>query len=140
MAELIKYSFNFKIRFSEIDAMRVVWHGAYVKYFEDAREMFGEKFNLSYKMMEEHGYYAPIVDLSIQYKKPLRYDTEAEITIIYHPTEAAKIVFDYEIKDRNNGDLIAIGHSIQVFINHKYELVLQNPPFYEEWKKENVIR
>lgn len=62
MAELIKYSFNFKIRFSEIDAMRVVWHGAYVKYFEDAREMFGEKFNLSYKMMEEHGYYAPIVD------------------------------------------------------------------------------
>ena len=66
-------SFRLRIRFSEIDAMHVVWHGAYAKYFEDAREYFGEAFELSYKLIEENQVFAPIVDLSFQYKKPLRY-------------------------------------------------------------------
>ena len=41
---LLRSTLCFKIRFSEIDAMRVVWHGDYVKYFEDAREYFGEMY------------------------------------------------------------------------------------------------
>ena len=36
----------FEIRFSEVDSMGVVWHGHYVKYFEDAREAFGAKYGL----------------------------------------------------------------------------------------------
>ena len=36
------------IRFSEVDSMHVVWHGNYAKYFEDAREAFGEKYGLDY--------------------------------------------------------------------------------------------
>jgi len=31
------------IRFSEVDSMGVVWHGNYIKYFEDGREAFGNK-------------------------------------------------------------------------------------------------
>ena len=34
------------IRFNEVDALGIVWHGNYVKYFEDGREAFGEKFDL----------------------------------------------------------------------------------------------
>ena len=95
---ILQSSLRFRIRFSEIDAMRVVWHGAYAKYFEDAREQFGKDFGLDYLMIERNGFYAPIVDLSFQYKQPLRYGMEPEIVITYRPTEAAKIVFDYEIR------------------------------------------
>ena len=35
------------IRFSETDAMGVVWHGNYLKFFEDGREAFGKEFGLS---------------------------------------------------------------------------------------------
>ena len=37
---------SFDIRFSEVDSMGVVWHGNYAKYFEDAREEFGRKYDL----------------------------------------------------------------------------------------------
>ena len=57
----LKTTLPFKIRFSEIDIMRVVWHGAYAKYFEDAREQFGKEFGLSYDLIEKSGYYAPLV-------------------------------------------------------------------------------
>ena len=39
---------QFEVRFSEVDMMNVVWHGAYPLYLEDAREAFGEKYGLSY--------------------------------------------------------------------------------------------
>ena len=125
----------FRIRFSEIDAMRVVWHGAYAKYFEDAREWFGQQYGLDYLLIESNGFFAPLVDLSIQFKKPLTYEMRPEITIIYRPTEAAKIVFDYEIRNTADGELMVTGHTVQVFMNHDYELVWTNPDFYEQWKK-----
>lgn len=131
----LRTSVRFKIRFSEIDAMRVVWHGAYVKYLEDAREHFGKVFELSYDLIEREGFFAPIVDMSIQYKKPLTYNMEPEIAIIYRPTEAAKIVFDYEIRDTATGEIIVTAHTIQVFMERNYELMWTNPEFYEQWKE-----
>ena len=125
---------KFKIRFSEIDAMRVVWHGAYAKYFEDAREYFGQQFDLGYLLIEQEGYFAPIVDLQFSYKQPLRYGMEPEITITYHPTEAAKIVFDYEIRDTATQAVMVTGRSVQVFMDHDYQLVLYTPAFYQAWK------
>lgn len=130
----LQSTFTIKIRFSEIDAMRVVWHGAYAKYFEDAREYFGNTYGLSYTLIEENGYFAPIVDLSFQYKKPLTYGMMPEITITYSFTEAAKIVFDYEIRNAATQEIMVTGHSVQVFMDRNYELVWINPPFYEEWK------
>ncbi len=130
----LQSTFTIKIRFSEIDAMRVVWHGAYAKYFEDAREYFGNIYGLSYTQIEENGYFAPIVDLSFQYKKPLTYGMTPEITITYRFTEAAKIVFDYEIRNAATQEVMVTGHSVQVFMDRNYELVWINPPFYEEWK------
>ncbi len=31
-----------KVRFSEIDSMQIVWHGEYVRYFEDGSRRLSE--------------------------------------------------------------------------------------------------
>lgn len=125
----------FDIRFSEVDSMKVVWHGSYALYFEDAREEFGRKYQLEYMRMCDYGYYAPLVDLEFHYRKPLTYEMQARIDIIYRATIAAKIIFDYEIYDNRSGELMATGHSVQVFMDKNYELVWTNPDFYLEWKR-----
>lgn len=126
---------DFDIRFSEVDSMNVVWHGSYLLYFEDARETFGKKYDLGYLLMFGNGYYAPLVDLELHYRKPIVYGMRPRIRITYQPTEAAKIVFDYRVFDTKDGSLLATGRSTQVFMDKEYKLVLYNPPFYEEWKK-----
>lgn len=133
-ANALKATMSFNIRFSEIDAMRVVWHGVYVKFLEDVREYFGRQFGLGYNLIESNGFYAPIVDLSIQYKQPLFYGMTPEITAIYRPTLSAKIVFDYEIRNTTNESLVATAHSVQVFMDRDYQLVWESPQFYKEWK------
>ena len=123
-----------EIRFSEVDSMNIVWHGSYSLYFEDAREAFGKKYGLGYLLIFDNGYYAPLVDLSFQYKKPLVYGMTARVDIFYRPTDAAKIVFDYEIHNIEDNSLIATGHSVQVFLDKNYQLVWINPEFYQQWK------
>ena len=59
------------IRFSEVDSMGVVWHGSYMLYLEDAREAFGEKYDLGYLRFFGEGYYAPLVDVQLKYKQPI---------------------------------------------------------------------
>lgn len=107
----LKESKIFNIRFSEVDSMNVVWHGSYPLYFEDAREAFGKKYGLEYMSFFGHGYFAPLVELTFHYKKPIKYGMCPRIDIIYRPTEAAKIIFDYEIHDPRDESLIAMGHS-----------------------------
>lgn len=126
---------SLEVRFSEVDSMSIVWHGSYAKYFEDAREAFGAKYGLGYMDIFGQGYYAPLVELDFRYKKPLVYGSKPYVTVYYRPTEAAKIVFDYEIRDAEDGSVAATGHSVQVFLDKDYKLVWTNPPFYEEWKK-----
>lgn len=125
---------DIEIRFSEVDMMKVVWHGAYPLYLEDAREAFGNEFGLTYQGYLDNQYYAPIVDMQIQYKFPLRYGVKARIDITYRPTEAAKIVFDYEIRDKETNLLYCKARTIQVFMDMDYNLVLLNPDFFENWK------
>ena len=130
---------DIEIRFCEVDSMNIVWHGSYMLYFEDAREAFGEKYGLRYPDIFGNGYYAPLVDIRFNYKKPLLYGDKARIEITFRNTEAAKIIFDYEIFDRKNNSLIATGYSVQVFLDMQYQLVWANPPFFEEWKKNNNL-
>jgi len=131
----LKASKLLDIRFSEVDSMNVVWHGSYMLYFEDARELFGEQYDLSYMGYVRHGYYAPMVEMNIQWKKPILYGMRPRIDIIYRPTVAAKVVFDYEIHDTADESLIATAHSVQVFMDLSYQLVLYSPKFYEEWQQ-----
>lgn len=126
----------FDIRFSEVDSMGVVWHGHYAIYFEDAREEFGRKYGLEYLMMYDEGFFEPIVELTFKYKRPMIYGMKPEIELVYRPTEAAKIVFDYEIRDTATKEVFVTGHSVQVFMDRDtHQLVLNNPEFYEAWKK-----
>ena len=123
------------IRFSEVDSMNVVWHGSYSLYFEDAREAFGAQYELSYSRYFEEGFFAPLVDLKFNFRRPLRYGMHPRICITYVPSDAAKIVFDYKIYNPEDGEIYATGSSTQVFMDHDYQLIWYCPEFFEKWKR-----
>jgi len=130
---------EFDIRFSEVDSMNIVWHGAYALYFEDAREEFGKKYTLEYLYMFEQGFYAPLVELHFEYKKPLKYKDRAKIVITYRDTDAAKLIFDYKIYLLHSNEVVATGYSVQVFLDKNYNLMWTVPEFIHKWKKMNGL-
>ncbi len=128
---------NISVRFSEVDSMRVVWHGEYVKYMEDGREDFGRKYaGLGYMDFFDNGYLTPIVELDIQYKSPLKCNDTAVVETRYIATDAAKICFDYIIRNSSDGKVVATGSTTQAFIDLNGELQLLSPEFYQKWKEQ----
>lgn len=127
------------VRFNEADPLGIVWHGHYVRYFEDGREAFGKTYGISYLDFYHQGLAVPIVSVSCDYKKPLRYGNQLIVESTYMHEVAAKLRFNYRIFETESGSLAATGSSLQVFVDLKtFELHLTSPPFFEAWKKKWV--
>ena len=131
----LKTEIEFDVRFSETDAMGVVWHGNYLKFFEDGREAFGKQYNIEYLDIYHKGFFTPIVKSEINHKFPINYGERAKIITTLIPTKAAKIIFEYEIINLSTRKVSAIGQTIQIFLSvETRELELGTPAFYEEWE------
>ncbi len=124
------------VRFSETDAMGVVWHGNYLKFFEDGREAFGRAFGIDYLTIYRSGYTAPVVELDCQYKASVTFGDRLIIETGYIPTPAAKLCFVYTIRHAETGSLVATGSTTQVFVGAEGVLELNSPPFYQAWKEQ----
>lgn len=128
-----------RIRFSEVDALGIVWHGNFTKYIEDGRESFGRSYGLDYFDVYDQKLLTPIVKLEIDYKLQVRYGEEIIIETTYRNCAAAKIILDYRIFRKSDLALVSTATTTQVFVNRDGDLELTNPPFYLEWKRRNGI-
>ncbi|MDL2208847.1 acyl-CoA thioesterase [Parabacteroides sp. OttesenSCG-928-O15] len=125
-----------RVRFSEVDAMNVAWHGSYVRYLEDGREAFGREYAIGYFDIMKEGYVVPIVDLNVQYKHSVLYGETITIETRYIPSSAAKILFEYIIYKEDRQTIAATGSSAQVFVSRETnQLELNTPAFYKAWKE-----
>lgn len=131
----LEHTVDAKVRFSEVDSLRVVWHGNYLKYFEDGREAFGLHYGMSYLELHAHGVVQPLVKMDMDFKSVVRYGDLISITTRLIYTKAAKVIFEYEVFNKTTGLVGAVGQSIQVFVDENMELQLFAPPVYDEWKK-----
>lgn len=131
-----------RVRFSEVDAMRVVWHGEYVRYFEDGREAFGREFGgLSYTTITDEGYYIPIVKLELDYIMPLKHGDTAIVETRFVNTKGAKILMEYIIYREEDMAVAAMGRSLQMFTRvEDNQLEINVPEFFVKWKEKWNIK
>jgi len=105
-----------RVRYSETDQMRVVYHGNYAQYFEIGRVEWLRNKGISYKWMEDNGIMLPVVSLTMNYKKPARYDELLTLKTILKNRTSVKIEFDYELYNESD-ELLTTGNSILVFVD-----------------------
>lgn len=113
-----EYQFQVRVRYAETDQMGVVYHGNYAQYFEMGRVEWLRNMGVSYKWMEENGVMLPVVSLTMNYKKPARYDDLLTVKTILKSQTSVKIEFDYEIYNKKN-ELLTTGYSMLVFVDMK---------------------
>lgn len=115
------------IPFHDVDSMKVVWHGCYVKYFEIARCQLLEIFDYSYQKMFESGYAWPVVDMRIKYVKPLHFDQKIVVETQLIEWEY-RLKIKYRICDADSGVTLTKGYTIQVAVDMEtQEMCLESP-------------
>ncbi|MBK7083169.1 MAG: acyl-CoA thioesterase [Flavobacteriales bacterium] len=123
------------ITFGDLDPMGIVWHGNYVKFMERGREHFGRAHELDAMRIYAMGWSTPIVRSVLEHKAMLEYGDIVEITTLFVPSPAAKVVLRYRIQAKGKGIVAAIGETTQVFLDRERRLQLVAPDFFLEWKQ-----
>ena len=135
----LKFEHQIRVRFNEVDSLNIVWHGHYIKYFEEGREAFGRAFGLTYLDIKNHGYATPIVKTTLEHQLPLRYGEVATVETTFINSRASKLVFSYNIKNEE-GQTVCTGETTQVFTNFDTsDMALYPPDFYKAWKKKHGL-
>jgi len=126
-----EHQYTTRVRYAETDQMGVVYHGNYAVYFEIGRVEWLRSIGISYRWLEENGIMLPVVSLTINYKKPAKYDDLLTIKTIFKSQTSVKIEFEYEIYNQNS-ELLTTGYSMLVFMNTKTNRPTIPPDYLRE--------
>jgi acyl-CoA thioester hydrolase len=87
-----------RVGVAETDMMGIVHHANYAVYFERGRLEYMCRRGLSYKEVVERGYHMPVVELSIRYRKPARFDDVLCLETRLGALSRVTVRFDYSIR------------------------------------------
>lgn len=132
----LTHTVEIPVRFNEVDALGIVWHGHYLQYAEEAREALAVMHQINYLHIHENGYMVPIVKMEVDHKSPLTYGDTMIIEAVYLDSPAAKMIFECSIYNKATKALVATVKSIQVFTDLKGNLQLTYPDFFQQWREE----
>ncbi len=130
--EYVETSTTVRVRFQEVDSLRVTWHGHYLSYFEEGRSAFGREHRFDYADILAAGYVAPLVHVELDYKKSAHYDEVLAVICRMHQVEGSRILFSYEVRNEER-QLLTTGMSVQVFTDLEGEPILVRPEFYDRF-------
>lgn len=118
------------VPFHDVDAMQIVWHGHYIKYFEQARGALFDDAGIDlHAVYEETGHLFPVVRSSVKHVSPLRYRDRfiCRATLV---EAQRKIVVDFQIRLTCDGTICARGRTEQVAVkavDFAMELAIPEP-------------
>ncbi|MBO8131111.1 MAG: acyl-CoA thioesterase [Candidatus Marinimicrobia bacterium] len=111
-----RFIYNYRVRYKDIDKMGVMYYSRYFEIFEEARTELLREIGLTYKELEEKGYYLPVVEAYCNYKRSAYYDDLLTVECFVAEFSIVKIRINYEVvRDK---DLIGSGHTVHVFIDN----------------------
>ena len=94
--------------------MGIVYHGAYVTWFEVGRTEYCRAAGLPYRRMEDDGLLILVTRVECAYRRPARYDDRIVVRARLTELASRGVAFRYEV--RGEGDvLLADGSSRHVF-------------------------
>ena len=128
----LKAELQLKIPFQDVDVMGIVWHGNYLRYFEEARAELLDKVDYGYFQMKESGYAWPIVDARVKYIKPLHLQQIVRVKARLVEYEC-QLKIEYEIFDVETGERTTKGYTKQVAVDmESNEMCFVSPKVFLE--------
>ena len=112
---MISATVRLKAQFYDLDPMEVVWHGNYVRFFEQARCALLDKIAFNYVEMSRTPYIWPIVDLRVKYVRPVRFGQDIDVTATLAEHEN-RIRIEYRVADAISGEVLTKAQTTQVAV------------------------
>ena len=90
-------STEIRVRYAETDRMGLLHHANYLVYFEQARTELLRQQGLTYRDMEDQGFFLVITNVEVKYRSPARYDDVLTIAATVARTTPVRIEHTYAV-------------------------------------------
>jgi len=112
-----------RVIYADTDALGIVYHTNYIKWFEIGRGELLRELGIPYSQIENMGYNLPLTEVNCHYLYPARYDQIVliETQIIF--VTRASIKFRFLIWDEKQEKTLVEGESVHACINKQGKIV-----------------
>ncbi|HKA07985.1 MAG TPA: thioesterase family protein [Gemmataceae bacterium] len=109
-----------RVRYAETDKMGLLHHANYLVYFEQARTELLRSQGLTYREMEDQGFFLVITNVEVKFKSPAHYDDLLTIKTTVSRSTAIRIEHTYEVSCE--GRAIAAGKTTLACVDRNGKL------------------
>jgi acyl-CoA thioester hydrolase len=97
-----------RVRYAETDRMGLLHHANYLVYFEQARTDLLRGIGVTYREMEDQGFFLVVAKAEIKFRSPAHYDDVLTIRTTVVKTSPVRLEHKYEVFGPS-GKLVAEG-------------------------------
>ncbi len=131
---MISTSFR-RVNYFDTDAMGVVHHSNYIRWFEVGRVEFLRQLGITLGDITAAGYSFPITEVRAKYISPGKFDDVLRIETIPISLTKVKLEFSYKIYRDSDDTLLMEGFTQSVFTSLKTGHIARLPEvFYDKMK------
>lgn len=131
---------NVEVTYADTDMMGIVYHGNYIVWFELGRSQFLKDAGFTMQECIDRGVMFPIVNVSVSYKTPTKYNDEVEV--ITKISKMSKISTTYVHEVYASGVLSVVGEVVVACVDSKTfkptNLAKRYPELYTKYSEELV--
>ncbi|MBI5419134.1 MAG: acyl-CoA thioesterase [Deltaproteobacteria bacterium] len=111
-----------RVLYADTDAAGVAYYANYFRWFETGRAELMRQKGTAYRDLTEAGMLLPVVEASIRYRSPARYDDVIKVYAEVREMRGARITFGYRLT-RSDGKLLAEGATLHAFTDDRGKVV-----------------
>jgi len=112
-----------RVIYADTDAMRVAYHGNYIRWFEIGRTELLREMGIVYAELESSGYNLSATEVYCHYLLPVRYDDIILVETRIDYLRRSILKFDYLIRDEERNKTLTEGYTIHIFTNNDGKIV-----------------
>ena len=131
-------AYEHKVQYYETDAMQIVHHSNYIRWFEEARIAYLAQAGFDYERIEARGLLIPVLSVNCEYKQSVKFGETVLIDVKIKSFNGLKFQIEYEVYSQDRGTLHATGTTTHCFLNSDFQpvrLKKEAPDIYEYFMK-----
>jgi YbgC/YbaW family acyl-CoA thioester hydrolase len=113
-----KFTIEERVRWGDVDAARIIFYGAYIRFFEFAETELFREVGLHYgRMFDELGIWLPRVHLECDFHRIAQLDDLLQVSVYVGRFGTKSMRLNFEVRRKGTEEMVATAHFILAAVN-----------------------
>jgi acyl-CoA thioester hydrolase len=133
MPDYKRFTIEERVRWGDVDAARIIFYGAYIRFFEIAETELFRAVGLPYGLMfDESNVWLPRVHLECDFHNAAKLDDLLEVSVYVGRIGRSSMRLNFEVRRKGEQTLVATAHFVLATVKRD---TFETVPVPSEWRE-----